>query len=228
MADRKPEQIVAERIGYRFSDPQLLTLALTHRSASSAHNERLEFLGDAVLGFCTASLLYTQYPDATEGELSRLRAALVNRETLSALAGQLSLGTLLVLGAGERKSGGRQRPSILCDVVEAVLGAMYLDGGMAPCQAFVSRFLSEPMATGRDKDAKTALQEILQARHLPLPVYELAEIEGEEHEQTFVVCLRVALLKGPVTGRGRNRRIAEQQAAAIALDLLDDGNARPR
>lgn len=211
-------------IAYRFSDQSLAELALTHRSANKQNNERLEFLGDAILGFTIADELLRRNPQAPEGELSRLRSRLVNQQTLADLAAQLQLGDLLVLGPGELKSGGRQRVSIVADAVEAVIGAIYLDGGLEACRAVILmlyRELLEDNVPGiAGKDSKTRLQELLQAKGLPLPAYSVKSIDGEAHEQTFVVSCRINMLDEPTIGRGSNRRLAEQQAARKALQAL--------
>lgn len=211
-------------IAYSFSDQSLAELALTHRSANKQNNERLEFLGDAILGFTIADELLRRNPQAPEGELSRLRSRLVNQQTLANLAAQLQLGELLVLGPGELKSGGRQRISILADAVEAVVGAIYLDGGLEPCRAVILKLyrdlLDDDSLDVTGKDAKTRLQELLQARGLPLPLYSVSSIDGEAHEQTFVVSCEISLLGKHTIGRGSNRRLAEQQAARNALQAL--------
>lgn len=211
-------------LGYSFSDLTLAQLALTHRSADRINNERLEFLGDAILGFVVADELLQRYPQASEGDLSRQRSALVNRQTLADLAGNLGLGGLLILGPGELKSGGRQRLSILADAVEAVIGAVYIDGGMEACRPVILRLyanlLSSQPASNSAKDAKTQLQEVLQARGAELPFYQVLSIDGEEHQQTFVVTCQVSLLPAPTKGKGSNRRVAEQDAATKALRLL--------
>ncbi|MBC53958.1 MAG: ribonuclease III [Gammaproteobacteria bacterium] len=212
------------RLGYSFRSDELLTLALTHRSAEKNHNQRLEFLGDAVLGFVVAEALYHRYPDAPEGDLSQLRAVLVNRETLAGLARELSLGELLVLGQGERKSGGHHRDSILCDAMEALLGAIYLDGGADACRECILRLLHDRMqhdpAQGASKDSKTRLQELLQAGGHALPDYQVVAVRGEEHDQEFEVSCSIALLDQSSRGAGRTRRLAEQQAASQALLML--------
>lgn len=211
-------------IAYCFSDQSLAELALTHRSADKHNNERLEFLGDAILGFTIADELLRRNPLAPEGELSRLRSRLVNQQTLADLATQLQLGELLVLGPGELKSGGRQRISIVADAVEAVLGAIYLDGGLEACRAVILmlyRDLLDHDALGiTGKDSKTRLQELLQARALPLPAYKVLSIDGEAHEQIFVVSCTISMLTEQTIGKGSNRRIAEQQAAQNALQAL--------
>lgn len=213
-----------QSLGYRFADASLCRLALTHRSFSVDNNERLEFLGDAILNFVMAEALCERFPQAREGQLSRLRAALVKESTLARIAGDLALGPCLLLGEGEQKSGGRERKSILADAVEAMIGAMYLDGGLERCRAQVLDWFAGRIGAlslgGSAKDAKTCLQEWLQARREPLPEYRLDAVEGKAHEQWFSVSCRVRLLAQPGRGRGRNRRAAEQQAAAAVLEAL--------
>lgn len=208
---------------YTFADEDLLVLALTHRSAATPHNQRLEFLGDAALGLVSAQLLYLAWPQATEGELSQFRSRLVNQQTLAAMARELSLGEALLLGLGERKSGGRQRDSILCDAIEAVIGAIFLDGGFSACHDVVAGLLQSrlsKLAPLNAKDAKTRLQEIAQARAVSLPQYSVVSIEGEEHDQIFHVTCQIDLLSSPTNGSGRTRKLAEQQAASAALKQL--------
>lgn len=213
-----------QSIGHRFVQPELLSQALTHRSHSSPHNERLEFLGDGVLNCVVATLLYQRFPALREGELSRLRANLVRQETLAILANRLELGDLLRLGEGELKSGGFRRPSILADAMEAVFGAVYLDAGFDVAQGVIAALYREhldgidPRQAG--KDAKTALQEWLQGRRLPVPQYELTATRGEAHAQEFEVVCAVAGLDIRETGTGASRRGAEQQAAQAVLDRL--------
>ena len=212
------------RLGYQFKDPALLLRALRHRSAGRENNERLEFLGDAVLGFIVADFLTAHFPAASEGELSRIRAALVQQATLAAIARELRLGESLILGPGELKSGGANRDSILADALEALICALYLDGGLDTCRALVQSWfaprLTEHQQPEAGKDAKTRLQELLQARKLGLPVYEVKEITGREHEQKFVVACRVALLDAPMLGSGNSRKLAEQNAAEAVLASL--------
>lgn len=209
---------------YSFADQDLAQLALTHSSAGAASNERLEFLGDAILGFVIAAELYSRFPEAPEGELSRMRASLVNQHTLAGIATSLQLGDLLILGPGELKSGGRARASILSDAVEAVLGAIYLDGGLEAARQTIlkiyGKMLQSTAHVERSKDSKTRLQELLQSKSLPLPVYEVLSIEGEDHRQTFVVACQIDLLKRATKGSGSNRKLAEQQAAEKALAAL--------
>ena len=210
-------------IRYRFREPALLRQALTHRSHGSTHNERLEFLGDGVLNCIIAALLFERFPRLTEGELSRLRASLVNQESLFNVAQSLRLGEALQLGEGELKSGGFRRPSILADALEAVIGAVFLDGGFdAARDVVVARF--EPLIGGIDpqtqgKDPKTLLQEFLQGRHLPLPKYVVIGTRGEAHDQRFEVECVIDDLDIRCRGEGTSRRAAEQGAARAAYEL---------
>lgn len=220
------EDALLQRLGYRFQEPAFLVNALTHRSAGGCSNERLEYLGDAVLGLVIAEVLYRRYPEASEGELSRLRAALVREQTLAELARDLDLGEHLRLGSGELKSGGYRRESTLADALEAVLGAIYLDSGFAACAAVIQALYAahlaalpaEPVAT---KDPKTRLQELLQARHQHLPEYVVVSVRGSAHEQVFEVECRLTDLGQEARGTGRSRRHAEQQAAQHMLEMLD-------
>lgn len=210
------------RLGYSFHAPGLLRQALTHRSFGTPHNERLEFLGDGVLNCVIAALLYQRFPNLPEGHLSRLRAGLVNQETLSRLANELALGDHLQLGEGELKSGGFRRPSILADALEAILGAVYLDGGFDAAASLVGR-IYQPLLDGLDpktlgKDPKTLLQEYLQSRRLPLPRYQVVSVQGEAHEQHFEVECAVPELSIRTTGEGASRRAAEQEAARTAYE----------
>ena len=213
-----------EIAGYRFLNPQLLRRALTHRSHSADHNERLEFLGDAVLNCVIAAELYRIYPSVPEGDLSRVRASLVNGQNLWLLANNLGLGPQLLLGEGEIRSGGAQRPSMLANAVEAIIGAVFLDGGFAPAQAFTLKIFAaslndvDPRVAG--KDAKTLLQELLKARHLPLPRYSIVTTAGEAHEQSFQVECGIPELDIRTLGEGLSRRAAEQAAARAAHDLI--------
>jgi ribonuclease III len=215
----------AEReLGYRFSDPALLDAALTHRSAGRANYERLEFLGDSVLNFVVAVLAFQAYPESDEGDLSRYRAALVSSHTLAAVAGELGLGEQLRLGSGELKSGGFRRGSILADSLEALFGAVYLDGGLEDSRAVISRLLAARLERlpGAEalKDPKTRLQEELQGRGLALPKYAVEEVAGEPHEQWFVASCEVAGLGLRERGEGSSRRKAEQEAAQRVLAAL--------
>jgi ribonuclease-3 len=214
----------ARKLGYVFDRPELLREALTHRSYGSPNNERLEYLGDAILNCSTAILLFEQFPKLSEGDLSRLRANLVNKQVLFELAQPLGLGDILRLGEGELKSGGHQRPSILADALEAVIGAIYLDGGFSSAQRFVQRLLADRLAaTDPDrpgKDAKTTLQEYLQGKRMALPKYSLIETRGEAHEQTFQIECTVPELNVRAQAEGPSRRVAEQQAAALVLEKI--------
>ncbi len=212
------------RFDYAFRDPQLATLALTHRSAGRPNNERLEFLGDALLNMVVAELLFELHPRADEGELSRLRAQLVNGQALADVARELEIGGGLRLGPGELKSGGFRRDSILADSLEALLAAVYLDGGFEACRDVV-RGLFVPRAAALparpEKDPKTRLQELLQARGQPLPRYELSATHGEEHARVFAVtCVLDTPLQISIEGSGSSRRAAEQDAAQKALAAL--------
>lgn len=211
-------------IGYRFERKELLLQALTHKSYGPAHNERLEFLGDALLNCCIAAALFRRFPALREGDLSRLRANLVRQESLHALADGMGLGGHLLLGEGELKSGGFRRPSILGDALEAVFGAVYLDGGFAAAESVIGRVFQQPLAQinpAREiKDSKTALQEWLQGRRHPLPRYVLIDTRGEAHAQEFEVECQVDVLGVAEVGRGASRRAAEQEAARRVLDRV--------
>jgi len=220
-ADGAQDRWLREALGYQPRETALFAAALTHRSAAGPNNERLEFLGDAVLNLVIADLLYRSFPRATEGDLSRLRARLVSREPLAEVAAHLRLGEVLQLGSGELKSGGFRRQSILADAFEAVCGALFLDGGLSAAAEVITRLLGPRIAALPDpatlKDAKTRLQEYLQARSLTLPHYEVERVEGEPHAQTFSVSCEVAGLGRRVHGGGSSRRRAEQEAAARML-----------
>ena len=217
-------EALVRRIGYEFKDPALLRRALTHRSYGMPHNERLEFLGDSVLSCAIATHLYHLHTRVQEGDLSRMRAHLVKELTLSEIASSLNLGDYLKLGEGELKSGGFRRPSILADTLEAIIGAVYLDGGFASAEQMIAR-LFEPLMKGLDpktlgKDPKTLLQEYLQGRKLPLPNYTVLSISGEAHEQHFEVECSIPDLDVRACGGGVSRRSAEQQAAGSAMQIL--------
>jgi ribonuclease-3 len=213
-----------DRLHYRFQNPEHLLQALTHRSFGQPHNERLEFLGDSILNFCVAALLYSRYEALDEGDLSRVRANLVRQPSLVTLAQQLNLGSCLRLGEGELKSGGVRRPSILADALEAVLGAVYLDGGFEAAQSLVARWFApilqsiDPATLG--KDAKTLLQERLQSQRQALPVYTVIATHGAAHDQLFEVQCAVSSEDLVVSGQGASRRAAEQAAALKALECL--------
>ncbi len=226
MSDKTQE--LGKRLQYVFRDARLLARALTHRSSGAQNYERLEFLGDSILNFLVADVLYDRFPELSEGELTRLRATLVRRETLAALARGLGLGDFLELGGGELKSGGFDRDSILADALEAVFGAVYKDGGVEAIRQ-VALHLYTPVLRDIDprsivKDPKTRLQEFLQGRSLPTPNYEVVAVSGEAHQQHFVVLCRVTALNEPVRGEGSSRRNAEQAAAALACEQLGCDN----
>ncbi|MEM9256824.1 MAG: ribonuclease III [Pseudomonadota bacterium] len=213
-----------QALGYQFSDQELLELALTHRSAGTRNNERLEFLGDAVLNYVIAEALYQQFPHAREGELSRLRASLVRGETLATVASELGLGDCLMLGSGERKSGGQRRTSILADALEAVLGAILLDSDATASRDCVLLWFAARLASVTEdsagKDPKTRLQEYLQGLGRPLPEYQLVSVEGQDHAQEFHVICRLEEPNIGLEGVGSSRRKAEQQAADAVLTAL--------
>jgi ribonuclease III len=221
--------VLERALGHTFADPQLLHRALTHRSVSGRNNERLEFLGDSIVNHIIAEELYRRFPLASEGEMSRMRASLVKGDTLADIARELELGEHLVLGPGERKSGGYRRSSILADTLEALAGAILLDAGYEQCKLCVASWYTarlEQLSSGvTHKDAKTRLQENLQGRGSPLPEYELVEVQGDDHDKLFRVACRVSRPRVVVEGSGKSRRKAEQAAAAKALQrLTSDGN----
>lgn len=213
-----------QRLGYAFRDQTLLTRALTHRSSGADHNERLEFVGDAVLNCVVAAALFRRFPQLPEGDLSRIRANLVNRDCLLLRAQDLGITGLVRLGEGEVRSGGATRPSILSDATEALFGAVFLDGGFEAARAVIEQCYAgailavDPAVSG--KDPKTRLQEWLQAKGLPLPEYAITAIDGEAHRQSFTVSCKVPALRHDTVGRGASRRIAEQEAARAALAEL--------
>ncbi|MDH5389238.1 MAG: ribonuclease III [Gammaproteobacteria bacterium] len=208
------------RLDYSFKDLDLLDESLTHRSVGSRNNERLEFLGDGILNFVIADALFRQRPDLREGDLSRLRASLVNGETLAEIARDLNLGDCVKLGAGELKSGGFRRSSILADTVESILGAVYCDGGFDACQALILRLFGDKLKNLPDtdtlKDPKTRLQELLQSRRLPIPVYDVLSVSGKAHAQSFMVRCSIEGVDCITQAEGGSRRKAEQLAAETA------------
>lgn len=222
---KRPDEL-ARKLGLNFHQPQLFKTALTHRSAGNKNNERLEYLGDSVLGFVVAERLYTQFPAVGEGVLSRLRASLVNQTSLAELARQHNLGDYLILGSGELKSGGFRRDSILSDALEAIIGALLLDQGVEACRAWILELFAEKFNAIKldswNKDPKTRLQELMQARKKELPVYELAAMSGADHAQTFEVRCRVPITVETTVGIGISRKKAEQAAAESMLILLED------
>ena len=219
----EPVEALTHKLGYTFQNPALLEEALSHRSVKGNNNERLEYLGDSILNFVIAHALFLQYPQAKEGELSRLRACLVRGETLAAVARELQLGQYIRLGVGEMRSGGHKRDSILADAVEAIIGAVYQDGGMECCQQLVLRWFESRILAVREtpaKDPKTLLQEYLQSRKHELPQYQIVSVEGQDHQQIFTVNCQVKGLKHVTTGQASSRRKAEQQAALNYLQLI--------
>jgi ribonuclease III len=218
------QERLQQRIGYRFSRPELLAQALTHRSHGAPHNERLEFLGDSFLNCIVAAELFERFRDLSEGDLSRLRARLVRQEALHQLAQDLALGEQLRLGEGELRSGGFERPSILADAFEALVGAIFLDGGFGAAREAVRR-LYQPLLAGLDpqdsgKDPKTLLQELLQARRIALPQYTVVATRGAAHNQNFEVECVIPQLSVRTTGSGSSRRTAEQEAAMRAFEQI--------
>ena len=222
--DKERQASLGRIIHYTFHDPSLIIMALTHRSFSSQHNERLEFLGDSVLSFLIANELYKRFPRIDEGDLSRLRAQLVKESSLSHIALSIGLGDFIRLGEGELKSAGWRRPSILADTFESIIGAIYLDGGIESAQQFVLRFfdmqLNEIDPKLIQKDAKTLLQELLQSKKSDLPIYTVVSIEGEAHSQTFTIECLIKKSNIKTQGVGNSRRIAEQEAASKAYQLM--------
>ncbi len=218
-----------QRLGHRFANPRLIERALTHRSFSSDHNERLEFLGDAVLGLAVSSMLFEKLSQLPEGDLSRVRANLVKQDSLAQIAVRLGLSTCLRLGDGEKRSGGTRRPSILADALEALIGAVYLDAGFETAHALVQRLYADvqwhDQMGAMGKDPKTELQEWLQGRRMKLPLYRVVATLGEAHKQTFDVECTVVETGHCERGIGASRRAAEQAAAAAMLQHLQEGAA---
>lgn len=216
--------LLRDRLDHAFRHPELLRQALTHRSYGAEHNERLEFVGDAVLDCVVAVALYERFPRIAEGDLSRVRASLVNRDTLARLARALDVGAELRLGEGELRSGGKERPSIMADALEAVFGAVFVDAGFDAARRVVERVYADelggvdPALSG--KDAKTRLQEWLQARRVPVPEYHVTSVAGEAHAQTFTVECRIPAMEIATQGQGPSRRVAEQDAAERAYQRV--------
>ena len=213
-------------LNYKFKDIALLELALTHRSFKGKNNERLEFLGDSILNFVVAKLLFEKFPHSVEGDLSRLRSQLVKASTLSEIGIELNVGNFLRLGEGELKSAGWRRPSILADTVEAIIGAIFIDSGISEAQSIIKRWLDnriemiDPKKV--KKDAKSLLQEFLQSKKIALPKYDISSIEGEAHSQSFIIQCHIPALGISVEGDGDSRKIAEQVAAKNALIALGE------
>jgi len=214
-----------QRLGYQFIDPDLLTLALSHRSVAAENNERLEFLGDSILGLVVTDFLYREFPQAREGDLSRMRSHIVRGESLAEVAKQLALGPDLLLGSGEMKSGGHRRDSILGDTVEALIGAVYLDRGIEAAREIVTAwfksFFDSALKAQPVKDAKTALQEWLQHRNKPLPDYQLVSTGGEAHSRLFTVSCKIAAVEAAMTATASSRRRAEQMVAEQLLEEVE-------
>ncbi|GAB2998006.1 ribonuclease III [Psychrosphaera aestuarii] len=220
---KKDYKQLQKKLGYQFQDESLLIQALTHRSFKGSHNERLEFVGDSLLGMFVAEALYFEFPKATEGELTRMRSQIVKGQTLTSIAKEFELSQWIRLGPGEMKSGGCRRDSILEDVIEAIIGAVYLDSGIEQCKEFVLKLVKERLAdvdpSNALKDPKTQLQEWLQSRKRPLPVYDVIETTGQAHNQTFTVSC--TLDDGQqLEATGTSRRKAEQSAARKALEVI--------
>ncbi|WMY97019.1 MAG: ribonuclease III [Arsenophonus sp.] len=215
------------KLGYFFKEIKLLKQALTHRSASSNHNERLEFLGDSILSLVIANNLYHRFPKVNEGDMSRMRATLVRGNTLTEIAREFHLGKYLCLGPGEFKSGGSHRESILADTIEALIGSIFLDSNIQKTEKIILKWYNSRLLTinpgDKQKDYKTRLQEYLQGRHLPLPSYLIVQTRGEAHEQEFTIHCQVCKINKPVEGVGSSRRKAEQAAAEQALKILELG-----
>jgi ribonuclease-3 len=224
MVQSKAIDVLLKKLEYSFNDTSLLNEALTHRSYASKNNERLEFLGDGILNFVIADELFKLYPDVQEGDLSRLRANLVNKESLAEIANKLNLGEVIKLGSGELKSGGFRRPSILADAVESILGSVYCDTGFASARDLIVRLYADRLASPTDlqslKDPKTRLQELLQSRHFALPDYQVINISGHAHAQIFHVKCSIKQMSIEVYGEGKSRRIGEQIAADRAISQV--------
>jgi len=224
MPETQSQIALLKKLTYSFHDSQLLDEALTHRSVSARNNERLEFLGDGILNFVIAHELFKLFPDVNEGDLSRLRANLVNKDTLAQIAIELQLGDVIKLGSGELKSGGFRRPSILADTVESLLGAVYCDSNFETCRDLIIRLYKNRLSRHTDlnslKDAKTQLQELLQSRRYALPVYSVQKITGKAHAQVFHINCEIRTLDLNVKGEGKSRRKAEQVAAEKAIEKV--------
>jgi ribonuclease-3 len=217
-----------KNLGYKFQDHGLLEQALTHRSLCAKNNERLEYLGDSILGFFVADRLYHRYPDESEGNLTRMRARLVRRETISEIARNLDLQSNLLMGGGELKSGGYNRGSVLADAFESIIGAVYIDSGIESVTAMLDHIYRQSLETIQPsgmKDSKTMLQELLQKKSLSLPQYRVTGEEGEDHDLVFTVCCHISDLDQEFEGIGKSRKVAEQIAAASAIEeITNSGN----
>jgi len=216
---------LSKRIGYNFAKPELLTQALTHRSAKGQHNERLEFLGDSILGFVIAEALFEKFPKHDEGDLTRMRSSLVKGVTLAEIGRDFNLGEYLILGQGELKSGGHRRESILEDAIEAIIGAVYLDSNISQCKQLILTWFAQRLSSikpgNEQKDPKTRLQEYLQGRKIPLPIYDVIDTSGQSHNQHFTVRCVTEVVDTEVIAKGTSRRKAEQAAAQQVLVQLE-------
>jgi ribonuclease-3 len=221
---------LTKKLGYEFIAPHILVQALTHRSAKGEHNERLEFLGDSILGFVIAEALYQKFPKHDEGDLTRMRSSLVRGVTLAELARDFNLGEYLILGPGELKSGGHRRESILEDAIEAIIGAVYLDSDLNTCKSLILKWFNERLQIikpgNEQKDPKTRLQEFLQGRKIALPTYEVIDTTGQSHNQQFTVRCQTSITDDVVIAKGTSRRKAEQQAAEQILLLIEQANLK--
>ena len=223
---------LSKKLGYTFKESSLLLQALTHRSAKGEHNERLEFLGDSILGFVIAESLYNQFPTENEGDLTRMRSSLVKGVTLAEVARGFNLGEYLILGPGELKSGGHRRDSILEDAVEAIIGAVYIDSDMETCKALILSWFTQRLSDIKpgqaQKDPKTRLQEYLQGRKIPLPLYEVIHTSGQSHNQEFTVRCTTSEINNEVITKGSSRRKAEQAAADKVLEIILKNNEKKK
>ncbi len=226
------EQAIArlsKNIGYSFKDPNLLIQAITHRSAKGQHNERLEFLGDSILGFVIAEALFEQFPKHDEGDLTRMRSSLVKGVTLAEIGRDFHIGEYLILGQGELKSGGHRRESILEDAIEAIIGAVYLDSDISACKALILAWFAKRLRAIKpgheQKYPKTRLQEYLQGRKIPLPIYDVIDTTGQSHNQQFTVRCSTQVIDHEVIAKGTSRRKAEQEAAQQVIAIIDKAHA---
>ncbi len=223
---------LTKKLGYRFKKSELLIQALTHRSARSCHNERLEFLGDSILGFVIAEALFEQFPTHDEGDLTRMRSSLVKGVTLAEIARDFNLGECLILGPGELKSGGHRRESILEDAIEAIIGAVYLDSDISTCKALILTWFAKRLGVikpgNEQKDPKTRLQEYLQGRKIALPSYEVINTTGQSHNQEFTVRCLTPVVQNTVIAKGTSRRKAEQAAAEQILRLIEQSKNKSK
>lgn len=220
---------LTKKLGYQFNKPELLIQALTHRSAKGEHNERLEFLGDSILGFVIAEAMYDKFPKHNEGDLTRMRSSLVKGVTLAEVARDFNLGECLILGPGELKSGGHRRESILEDAIEAIIGAVYLDSNIDRCKALILEWFDKRLLAikpgNEQKDPKTRLQEFLQGRKIQLPTYDVINTTGQSHNQEFTVRCTTEVINEEIVAKGTSRRKAEQAAAQQVLAILDKQKA---